>query len=126
MVNAVTYYCARRADSSRQGAAFVSSMHYSTSAFSWVHAADVEPIVENLDGMVLYRCQKCRSCAAAHMSNGNWALRGTQLERGEDEKIINWEDIKPTGHIFYGTRVVDVADNLPKWEGYQNSSNRLG
>lgn len=75
---------------------------------------------------VLYRCKKCRSCAATQMSDTqNWALRGTQLERDADGKIINWEGVKPTSHIFYDTRVVDVADDLPKWEGYQGRSTRL-
>ncbi|KAJ7204409.1 Mss4-like protein [Mycena pura] len=109
------------------GAAFVSTMHYSSPAFSWTYSADVEPLVEDLDDMVLYRCKKCRSCAAAHMSaSKNWALRGTQLARDEGGKIVDWEGVKPTDHIFYGTRVVDVADDLPKWEGFVGRSTRLG
>jgi hypothetical protein len=57
--------------------------------------------------------------------NKNWALRGTQLERDGDGKILNWEGVKPTSHIFYGTRVVDVADDLPKWEGFPGNSARI-
>ncbi|KAJ7755007.1 Mss4-like protein [Mycena maculata] len=108
------------------GATFVSTMHYPPSAFSWTYGAEIEPLVENLGGFVLYRCQSCRSCAATQIADsGNWAIRGMQLERDENGKIINWEGVKPTGHIFYGTRVVDVADDLPKWEGHQGNSTKL-
>ncbi|KAJ7024398.1 Mss4-like protein [Mycena alexandri] len=108
------------------GAAFVGSMHYADSAHSWTYTAENEPDVEPLGDMVLYRCKKCRSCAATQFpGNKNWALRSTQLERDENGKVINWEGVKPTSHIFYGTRVVDVADDLPKWEGHAGRSTRL-
>ena len=29
---------------------------------------------------------------------------------------------KPTCHIFYGSRVVDIHDDLPKWSGHKDSS----
>ena len=29
---------------------------------------------------------------------------------------------KPTCHIFYGTRVMDIHDGLPKWTGHKNHS----
>lgn len=29
---------------------------------------------------------------------------------------------RPTCHIFYGARVVDVDDGLPKWSGHKNTS----
>jgi hypothetical protein len=32
---------------------------------------------------------------------------------------------KPTCHIFYGARVVDVEDALPKWAGHKDASTRL-
>jgi len=32
---------------------------------------------------------------------------------------------KPTCHLFYGQRAVDVSDNLPKWAGHKNQSDRL-
>ncbi len=32
---------------------------------------------------------------------------------------------KPTCHIFYGMRVVDISDDLPKWSGHKNHSQRL-
>ena len=36
------------------------------------------------------------------------------------------EAFRPTCHIFYGQRVVDVADGLPKWSGHKNASERIG
>ena len=35
------------------------------------------------------------------------------------------ESFKPTCHIFYGARVMDVRDHLPKWSGHKNKSARL-
>jgi hypothetical protein len=29
---------------------------------------------------------------------------------------------KPTCHIFYGMRVIDINDDLPKWSGHKNHS----
>lgn len=35
------------------------------------------------------------------------------------------ELIKPTAHIFYETRMLDVEDGIGKWEGYEGSSVKL-
>ena len=32
---------------------------------------------------------------------------------------------KPTCHIFYGMRVIDINDDLPKWFGHKNQSSRF-
>jgi len=32
---------------------------------------------------------------------------------------------KPTCHIFYSLRVMDIDDDLPKWSGHRHHSNRL-
>ena len=47
------------------------------------------------------------------------------MRRDKDGKIERWEDVKPSAHIFYGTRMVDIRDGLGKWEGYVGSSVRL-
>ena len=47
------------------------------------------------------------------------------MERDENARIKNWDVIKPTAHIFYDTRMLDVNDELPKWKGYGNESERL-
>lgn len=33
---------------------------------------------------------------------------------------------RPTCHIFYGQRQIDVHDTLPKWEGHKEKSELLG
>ncbi len=35
------------------------------------------------------------------------------------------EKFRPTCHLFYGSRVMDMDDNLPKWSGHKNHSERL-
>ncbi len=32
---------------------------------------------------------------------------------------------RPTCHIFYGMRVMNIADDLPKWSGHKNQSTLL-
>ena len=32
---------------------------------------------------------------------------------------------RPTCHIFYGNRCLDLSDNLPKWEGHKDKSKQL-
>ncbi|KAL0950228.1 hypothetical protein HGRIS_010215 [Hohenbuehelia grisea] len=35
------------------------------------------------------------------------------------------DDLRPTCHIFYGQRIMDISDGIPKWEGHKNSSTSL-
>ncbi len=35
------------------------------------------------------------------------------------------EAFKASCHMFYGRRVVDIRDGLPKWEGLDDKSRRL-
>nr|WP_321399146.1 GFA family protein [uncultured Desulfobacter sp.] len=32
---------------------------------------------------------------------------------------------KPTCHLFYGSRAIEIQDNLPKWSGHKNHSQLL-
>jgi len=32
---------------------------------------------------------------------------------------------KPTAHIFYGERLMEVLDGVPKWEGHKDDSKRM-
>ena len=36
------------------------------------------------------------------------------------------ESFRPSCHIFYGMRVFDVIDGLPKWSGHKDQSTLLG
>ena len=35
------------------------------------------------------------------------------------------EKFKPTCHIFYGVRIIDIDDGLPKWLGHKNKSEKM-
>ena len=35
------------------------------------------------------------------------------------------EAFRPTCHLFYGSRIIDMDDDLPKWSGHKNNSERL-
>lgn len=32
---------------------------------------------------------------------------------------------KPSAHIFYSHRIMDVQDGIPKWAGHKNASEKL-
>ena len=55
----------------------------------------------------------------------NWSVWGVQFERDESGATKDLESVKPTAHIFYDTRLVDVKDELSKWDGYENKSTQL-
>ncbi|PRP81786.1 hypothetical protein PROFUN_10775 [Planoprotostelium fungivorum] len=72
---------------------------------------------------------RCTNCGTPM---GSWSekrqgysLWPSTLERTSDNKIPAMDVLKPTDHIFYGSRSMDIQDNLPKWEGYPNQSKRL-
>lgn len=50
---------------------------------------------------------------------------GAQLERDDEGKVKRWDEVKPTAHIFYATRMLDIDDGLGKWEGYEGKSKEL-
>jgi len=110
---------------------FIHTMHFEASAFTWTHNDTPEL---HLDSFVIpekphkqrWRCKTCGSGVASHNKNtGRWSVWGCQLERNEDGKIKDWNNIRPTAHMFYGTRVLDISDDLGKWEGYENQSVKL-
>ena len=45
------------------------------------------------------------------------------FEAGHPHKVP--EAFRPTCHIFYGARVMDFRDDLPKWSGHKNHSRLL-
>lgn len=50
---------------------------------------------------------------------------GGGMERDGDGNVKDWDKVKATDHIFYDTRLMDVHDGLPKWEGYPEQSKLL-
>jgi len=63
--------------------------------------------------------------ASNNTKANKWSVWGGQLDRDLKDKIIGWDIVKPTAHIFYETRMLDIDDGLPKWTGYENKSERI-
>jgi hypothetical protein len=68
----------------------------------------------------------CGLCGTPIADEGRnmWLAFPTLFDFGEPPRVPN--AFKPTCHIFYGTRVIDVADGLPKWSGHKERSERIG
>ena len=107
---------------------FVHTLHFPASAFSWTHP---EPRLDSYiptekPHKTRWRCKDCGSHLSSYNSKTNrWSVWACVLERDEQGHIKNWDIIKPSYHIFYGTKVIEVNDGLGKWEGYENKSKRI-
>ncbi|KAH9486441.1 hypothetical protein JR316_0000506 [Psilocybe cubensis] len=111
--------------------AFILSVHFSSTNFSWTHD---EPHLNSIESYsvstkpwkIRWRCKNCGCCIASNnLQNNKWSVYGGQFDRDENGKIIGWETIKPTAHIFYETKMIDIQDDLGKWAGYEGVSERL-
>jgi hypothetical protein len=111
----------------RTAAAFIHTIHFSSTDFHWVGSGALDSYsVESKPWKTRFRCKTCGCCIASFNSRTEEvSVFGGQLARSAEGKIINWEMLKPTAHIFYGTRMLDVNDTIPKWEGYENKSQQL-
>ncbi len=67
----------------------------------------------------------CNQCGTPIADEGRrmWLAFPTLFDFGPDTGIP--DSFKPTCHLFYGQRVIDISDNLPKWSGHKNHSARL-
>lgn len=65
----------------------------------------------------------CRLCATPIADEGRnmWLAFPALFEFGSPSRIP--AAFKPSCHIFYATRVIDVEDDLPKWPGHEGQSN---
>ncbi|KAK0233915.1 hypothetical protein IW262DRAFT_1452467 [Armillaria fumosa] len=98
-------------------AAFSHTIHFPGSSFSWSHNAAMD-VYHRKPGQDRYRCANCGTVVACHNAESKeWSVYGGQMERDEAGKIKHWELLKPTAHIFYDTRMLDVLDDLGKWDG---------
>jgi len=52
-----------------------------------------------------------------------WLAFPSLFDFGQGSKIP--DSFKPSCHLFYGMRVFDMNDDLPKWSGHKNHSERL-
>ncbi|CAI7571506.1 unnamed protein product [Penicillium viridicatum] len=71
----------------------------------------------------------CGNCRTPIMDEGrNMCLifpELIELEGSSQQQREKRDIFKPTCHIFYKSRVLDLPDGLPKWSGMENSSERV-
>ena len=68
----------------------------------------------------------CGRCGTPVADEGRrmWLAFPPLFDFGEPPRVP--EVFRPRCHIFYGARVLDIDDALPKWAGHENASTRLG
>ena len=78
-----------------------------------------------LDDRILPCKVSCSFCGTPIADEGRrmWLAFPSLFDFGFPPKVP--EAFRPTCHIFYGSRVVDVNDELPKWSGHKNKSERM-
>ncbi|KAI0307625.1 Mss4-like protein [Multifurca ochricompacta] len=109
------------------GCPFIHTLHFPSSAFSWTHDAPVHTFINpHRPWKTRTRCQVCGVTIASHNSKTDRvSVWGSHLARDDSGCILHWEDVRPTAHMFYGTRLLEIDDNLGKWEGYEGKSDRI-
>ncbi|KZV67615.1 hypothetical protein PENSPDRAFT_46918 [Peniophora sp. CONT] len=111
------------------GCPFVHTIHFPTSSFAWTSSTPNDRHEFNNSTKphkTRIRCAACGCCVASHNSKtGSTSVWGAQLDRDGEGRIVRYDEVRPVGHMFYGTRIVDVKDGLGKWEGYYDISTRM-
>ena len=64
----------------------------------------------------------CARCGTPIADEGRnmWLAFPSLFDFGGTSKVP--DKFKPTCHIFYGMRIIDIADDLPKWLGHKDKS----
>lgn len=67
----------------------------------------------------------CALCGSPIADEGRnmWLAFPTLFDFGTPPRVP--EAFKPTCHIFYGMRVMEIGDGLPKWSGHKDRSTLL-
>jgi len=100
------------------------------------HKSDVR-ITKGIDHLVFYNSERntqkrilpckisCALCGTHIADEGRnmWLAFPSLFDFSDFPEVPS--KFRPTCHIFYGTRVMDVDDALPKWSGHKNQSNLL-
>ncbi|CDU25619.1 uncharacterized protein SPSC_05790 [Sporisorium scitamineum] len=66
-------------------------------------------------------CRNCRSPMADEGRNMVMAYPSSFVFKDNHVPAV----FAPTAHIFYGERVMDLDDDIPKWAGHKNASEQL-
>ncbi|KAF9441532.1 hypothetical protein P691DRAFT_739662 [Macrolepiota fuliginosa MF-IS2] len=111
------------------GSPFVHILHYNSKALTWNHT-DPNALLAKSHPHTEWKEWRCKSCLGIvgneSPAGDRWSLKGALFRRDAVSGVIeNWHFIRPTGHIFYDTRMLDVNDDLPKWESMEGTSKRL-
>ena len=113
------------------GCPFVHTIHFKSVDFAWTHASPHDAqldafTIPNRPHKTRYRCKTCGTTVTSKNSKANSnSVWGVHLRRHADGTIMSWDSVKPTAHIFYDTRVLDIRDEIPKWDGYEGESTLL-
>jgi hypothetical protein len=100
------------------------------------HKRDVR-LVAGLDRLTFFNSERnerarilpckvsCASCGTPIADEGRnmWLAFPSLFDFGTPPRVP--DAFKPTCHIFYGARVMDMDDGLPKWSGHSGESARL-
>jgi hypothetical protein len=100
------------------------------------HKHDVR-ITKGADGLKFYNSEQsidarrlpckvsCSLCGTPIADEGRrmWLAFPSLFDFGFPPKVP--QAFRPTCHIFYGSRVIDIGDGLPKWSGHKNKSVRI-
>jgi len=68
------------------------------------------------------RCGKCGT-PIADEGRRMWLAFPSLFDFGYPAKVP--EAFRPTCHLFYGSRVIEIQGDLPKWSGHKNHSELL-
>ncbi|KAI9445397.1 Mss4-like protein [Lactarius indigo] len=109
------------------GCPFIHTIHFPASAFAWTHDSPVDSFVNPLKPWkTRTRCRACGVTVSSHNSKTDrTSVWGPHLARDDSGRILRWAEVRPTAHIFYGTRLLDIEDGLGKWEGYEGNSEKI-
>ncbi|KAH9176889.1 hypothetical protein EDB89DRAFT_1596612 [Lactarius sanguifluus] len=94
---------------------FIHTIHFPASAFAWTHDSPVDSFVNPLKPWkTRTRCRACGVTVSSHNSKTDRiSVWGPHLARDDSGHILRWAELRPTAHIFYGTRLLDIGDG---WE----------
>ncbi|KAG0149858.1 hypothetical protein CROQUDRAFT_668966 [Cronartium quercuum f. sp. fusiforme G11] len=120
------------------GSPFVWTTHWKHQALVWISPSMVPfnskvegglpetvDVFESMPGRKFkLRCKSCGSPIGSYSTTLSRNPSNHYSDR-HTNPIIGWDLIKPTVHQFYGTRIMDVKDQLTRWAGYEAQSERL-
>jgi hypothetical protein len=73
--------------------------------------------LETSPAVTRYRCRDCGSPVFASLRNGSAFVVPRSMLFQDNGGSVNDEDYKPSHHMYYASRIIDVEDDLPKYVG---------